>query len=117
MYLKVERWLPLQCHGKIFGEPVTSDNLEGRTVLAVSILFFFSSNEFLKFKFYFFIFGCAGSSLLHRLFSSSGEWGLLSSCGALASHCGGFSCCRAWTLGHSGSVVVVHGLSSCGKWA
>ena len=74
MYLKVERWLPLQCHGKIFGEPVTSDNLEGRTVLAVSILFFFSSNEFLKFKFYFFIFGCAGSSLLHVALFSCGEW-------------------------------------------
>ena len=45
----------MQCHGKIFGEPVTSDNLEDRTVLAVPILFFFSSNEFLKFKFYLFL--------------------------------------------------------------
>ena len=32
------------------------------------------------------IFGRAGSSLLHGLFSSFGEWGLLSSCGARASH-------------------------------
>ena len=40
------------------------------------------------------------------LFSSCGEQGLLSSCGAWASHCGGFSFCRAWTLGHK--------LSSCG---
>ena len=32
--------------------------------------------------------------------------GLLSSCGAWASYCGGFSCCRAWA-----SVVVVYRLS------
>ena len=37
------------------------------------------------------IFGCAGSSLLCRLFSSCVQWGLLSSRGAWASHCGGFS--------------------------
>ena len=37
----------------------------------------------------FIIFGCAGSSLL---------LGLLSSCGACASHCGGFSCYATWTL-------------------
>ena len=40
-----------------------------------------------------------------------GEWGLLSSCVARASHCGGFFCCRAWALGCWASVVVVHGLS------
>ena len=31
-------------------------------------------------------------------------------CGAQASHCGGFSCCRAWALGARASVVVAHGL-------
>ena len=36
-------------------------------------------------------------------------------CGAWASHCGGFSCCRAWPLGAWASVVVAHGLSSCGS--
>ena len=35
-------------------------------------------------------------------------------CGAQASHCSGFSCCRAWSLGAQASVVVVCGLSSCG---
>ena len=30
-----------------------------------------------------------------RIFSRCGEWGLLPSCGARASHCGGLSCCRA----------------------
>ena len=38
-------------------------------------------------------------------------------CGAPASHCGGFSCCRARALGTWASVVVAHGLSSCGPRA
>ena len=71
-----------------------------------------------------FIFGCAESSLLSGLFSSCGEWGLLSYWGAQASHCSDFSCCGTWALGRSGfgsyssrapehmcSVVVAHGLS------
>ena len=33
-----------------------------------------------------------------------------SSCGAQASHCDGFSCCRAWALGVQASVVVAHRL-------
>ena len=48
-------------------------------------------------------------SLLHRLFSSCGEQGLLSSCSAQPSHCGGFSCCSSWALEHR--------LSSCGTQA
>ena len=39
------------------------------------------------------------------------------SCGAQASRCGGFSCHRAQALGAQASVVVTHGLSSCGSWA
>ena len=35
--------------------------------------------------------------------------------GAWASHCGGFSCCGARALGAGPSVVVAHGLSSCGS--
>ena len=38
-------------------------------------------------------------------------------CGAQASHCGGFSCCGARTLGMKVSVVVAHRLSSCGSRA
>ena len=33
-------------------------------------------------------------------------------CGARASHCGDFSCCRAQALGTRASVVVAHGLSN-----
>ena len=40
-----------------------------------------------------------------------------SSCGAWASRCGGFSCCRARALGARASVVVARGLSSCGAQA
>ena len=34
-------------------------------------------------------------------------------CGLQASHCGGFSCCRAQALGSQASVVVARRLSSC----
>ena len=38
-------------------------------------------------------------------------------CGAWASHCSGLSYCGARALGAQASVVVAHGLSSCGLWA
>ena len=37
-------------------------------------------------------------------------------CSARASHCSGFPC-GAWALAMWASVVVAHGLSSCGSWA
>ena len=52
-----------------------------------------------------------------QAFSSCGEWGLLSSCPAPASHCCGFSYCGAQALATWASVLVVHGLScpmACG---
>ena len=49
------------------------------------------------------------ASLLCELFSSWGGQGLLSSFRAQASHCGGFSWCRAWALGR--------GFTSCSSWA
>ena len=52
-----------------------------------------------------------------RAFSSCSEQGLLSSCGARASHCSGFSCHKAWVLGARGSVVAAHRLGSCGSQA
>ena len=57
-----------------------------------------------------FIYDCAGSSLLHGLSLSCGEWGPLSSCGARPYHCGGFSCCWAKAFKHVG-------FSSCSTWA
>ena len=70
---------------------------------------FLVRNFFLKKIVSLFVFGCAGSSLLCKLFSSCGERRLPSSCGTLASHHRGF-CCGAWALG-------CIGFSSCGSWA
>ena len=58
---------------------------------------------------YFFILGCAGSSLPRRLFSSCGEGGAALRGGVWASPCGGFSPCRARAAEHR--------LDSCGAWA
>ena len=55
-----------------------------------------------------FIFGCAGSSLLCKLFSC-GEWRIFSSFGMRASHLGALSWHEAWAPEHR--------LSSCGAWA
>ena len=64
---------------------------------------------------YLFIFGCAGPLLLHAGLSLVPESG--------ASHCDGFSCCRAWApavtapgLISCGSQALEHGLSSGGAW-
>ena len=65
--------------------------------------FSFLKNNFI----YLFIFGCTGSSLLQRLFSSCRERGLLFSCYMRASHCSGFSFCRVRALG-------LMGFSCCG---
>ena len=43
-------------------------------------------------------------------FSGCGKWGLLTSCGAWASHCGDLSCCGVQALDSSG-------FSSCGPQA
>ena len=70
---------------------------------------YFSFDLFLKFILFLAVLG------LHcytRAFSSCSNrgWGLLSICGAQASHCRGFSC-RARALGMQASVIVVCGLS------
>ena len=58
-----------------------------------------------------------GSLLLRAGFLLLQEVGATLCCGVCASHCSGFSCCRAWALGMQASVVVACGLSSCGSWA
>ena len=93
---------------------------------------------FLNLFIYLFIFGCIGSSLLRVAFFQLRQagatlrcrvWAFSSCalqlwragaalcCSVQASHCSGFSCCRAWALGMRASVVVACGLSSCGLWA
>ena len=75
------------------------------------------SMQFLKKYFYLFIYGCVGSSLLCSGFLFLRRARATLRCGAWASHCGGFSCCRAQALGARASVVVACGLSSCGAQA
>ena len=60
-----------------------------------------------------YLFGCARSSLVQRVFSSCGEWGVLSTCSAQSSHCGDVSCFRAQALGTWASVTVGYRLSCC----
>ena len=51
-----------------------------------------------------------------QAFYSCGKWGILSSCGTWASHCSGFSCCRAWAQGAQGLwVVAAHRPQSTGS--
>ena len=62
----------------------------------VLFLFFFF---FLIILFIYLFLAALGLCCWQAFFSGCGEQGLLSSCGGLASHCGGFSCCRAPDLG------------------
>ena len=75
-----------------------------------------SDGEFFFFFFLFdiYLFVCFwlhwASVAVHGFFSSCGERGLLRSCGTPASHCSGFSCCRAGALGMWASAVAACGL-------
>ena len=62
----------------------------------------------------FMLLGCAGSLLLHWLFSQ--QTGVTRHCTVQAS-CSGFSCCGAQAQGHQTSVVAARGLSSRGPQA
>ena len=55
-----------------------------------------------------FIFGCAGSLLLHGFLSRCSQWGPLSSCSA-RTYCSGFSC--------GAQAAERKGFSSCSSWA
>ena len=69
-----------------------------------------------------FIFGCTESSLLCKAFLQLWWKGATVHCGAWASHCRGFSCCRAQALEHAGfssrsAWALKHRLRTCGLWA
>ena len=73
---------------------------------------------FNKFIYYFILFLAAlGLRCCTWTFSSCGDRGATLRCGVRASHCSGFSCCRAWALGVQASVVAARRLSSCGSRA
>ena len=80
--------------------------------------FFFNvkQNVFGFFFFFKYLFLAAlGLRCCARAFSRCDKKGLLSSCGALASHCGVVSCFRARVLGRVGSVVAAPGLQTTGS--
>ena len=81
------------------------------SIIEVNVFFFLLINLFI----YLFL-AVLGLRCCARAFSSCGKRATLR-CGARASHCRGFSCCRARALGAQASVVVARGLSSCGLWA
>ena len=66
---------------------------------------------FLKNAIYFLFLAALGLCCYAQAFSSCGEPGLHSNCSTPASHCGGFSYCKAWALGSPASIVGAHRLS------
>ena len=60
-------------------------------------------------KFYFFNFWLCWVFVVALRLSLAAASGGYSDCSEQASHCGGFSCCRAWALEHR--------LSNCSSWA
>ena len=87
-------------------------------VQGCSLQYFFCFKIFLYlFYLLLFIFGCIGSSLLGVGFLQLQRAGATLRCRARASHCSGFSYCRAQALSVWASLAVAHGLSSCGSRA
>ena len=79
----------------------------------IFVVFFFFLNKFIYLFFFLAALGlCCCTGFLQLRWA-----GATLHCGVWASHCGGFSCCRAWALGAWASVVAARGLSSCGSWA
>ena len=91
--------------------------LESNLAKVFKCVFFFWHAFYFFLIYLLFIFGCVGSSLLRVGFLQLRQAGAALCCSARASHCGGFSCCRARALSARASVVVAHGLSSCVSWA
>ena len=82
----------------------------------------FCESSFFLYKFiYFILFILFLAVLCLRCYMRAFLWmrraGATLHCGAQASRCGDFSCCRARALAARASVVVAHRLSSCGSRA
>ena len=71
------------------------------------------------YNFIYLFIGCAMLNLhcFSRAFSGCSAWGLLFFATVQASYCGGFSNCKAQTLGMRASFAAAHRLSTCGSWA
>jgi len=96
-----------------FGSKIGSTSLRFVDFISFSSSFVFISylrncahKSFLNY----FLLAALGLCCCVLAYSSCAQQGLLCSCGVWASHCGGFSCCRARALGHAG-------FWSCSMWA
>ena len=74
----------------------------------------------LLYLFIYFFWTVLGLGCREQAFSSCSEQGLLCIAGhrlliAVASHCGGFSCCRAQALGTWAPGAAAQGLTGCGS--
>ena len=74
-----------------------------------------NNQSFFFFNLILFTFGCAGSLMLHAGFLQLQRAVATFHCGVQASHCSGFSCCRAQTLHTRSSAVVAYRLQSTGS--
>ena len=100
-----------------FTLPYSVTIISTRTSIVFSLFFFFLWFCLIIYFWLYWVFAAA------QTFSSCGEQELLSSCNARASHCSGFSWCRAQALAcarlqylqHTGSVVVAPRLSTTGS--
>ena len=79
------------------------------------LLQYFASAFFFIYNFIYLFLAVLGLSFCMHTFPQLQQAGVTLCCGSRASHCGGFSCCGAWTLGHMGSVVVIPRLQSMGS--
>ena len=68
------------------------------------------------FYFYYLFLAVLGLHCWAWAFSSCGESGATLHCGAWASPCGGFSCCRALVLGARAAVIAAQAYLPRGVW-
>ena len=93
--INIQKVLPSQTTKlKYPGLLITNDRWWGTccVLMGLDYCYFFPPNNFIYLWLCWFV-------IAVWVFSSScGEWGLVCSCGGLASHYSGFSCCRVWVL-------------------
>ena len=76
----------------------------------------FSSVQLGRHTIYIYFFGCFGSSLLRVVSLQLRRARATLHCGARASHCGGFSCCRVWAVECRLSSCGARAQFLCGMW-
>ena len=102
--------VPIQPEGRGLTQSFLGPSSRNGGRISFTTWCFFLKMTIFKINLFIFVFGCAGSSLLARAFSSFGKQGLLLLVVHWTSHCSGFSCCRTQAL-------ELGGFSSCSTWS